>query len=524
MLVAKESPPHPPLSGRSILNARLSRRAAFISVFLLFLVALLVNAWGIPKNLPYMHEVDEQHKVERAVRMATTGNLNPEWFGNPGSTLLYPMTFAYRLFFGTDSQAAYEQEFWPFSIVARAISVTYAALTILMIFVIGRKTFGDIVGLIGAFLYIFYLVAVVHAQIIRTDSAGALFGLIALWRILEVDERPTWPNQIIAGFAIGVSISTRYLMAPLGFVLLLVNILWWFRAPASRSSLWLPALAGLAMVPIGFALTTPYFFLDFRAAMASLQIESRSTHVGADGLSKPGNLAWYLTNALPQILTWPQYLLAILGTILVIIRRQRRELILLGYPILFLVIISIHSLHWARWLIPVLPIMSLLIGVAIGWLAENLFTSSRTQTIFILAIIAAITAWPAYQVILHDIRDSKPGTRVVARQWMIENLPAQSRIILEPYTPPLRGTNFDFKEETLSLARLGTLEDYRAQGYTYIVVSDETYQRFYNEPERYREFIAFYEQLFKEGELIEEFKPSATLGGPTIRIYRIDGG
>lgn len=511
-------------SSTALLPVRLSRRTTLIAVVGLTFLALLVNAWGIPKNLPYMHEVDEQQQIERTVRMATTGNLNPEWFGNPGSTLLYPMTAVYRLVFGPDSQSAYEQEFWPFNVIGRAISALYAILVVPLTFLIGRKSLGDIPGLIGAFLYIFYLIAIIHAQLIRTDSAGAFFGLLALWRILEVDDRPSWGNQIVAGLAIGLGLSSRFFTAPLGFILVAVDVLWWFRAPDMRRSLWLPALVGLVMAPIGFALTTPYFFLDFQGAMSSLEIAGRSTHAGADGLSRPENLAWYLTRAIPEIMTWPQYLLAIAGGVIVVMRRRRRDLLVLGYLILFLITITMHALHWARWLIPVLPIMSLLVGVAIVWLAERFLAGNRARAVFIIAAVALLAAWPAYQVVMHDIRDSRPGTRVVAREWMIANLPPVSRIVLDPYTPPLRGTDFVFTENIVSLARSGTLDDYRQQGYTHMVVSDETYQRFFNEPDRYPEFIAFYEQLFAEGELIKQFQPSLTLGGPTIRIYRIDGG
>ena len=256
--------------------------------------------------------------------------------------------------------------------------------------------------------------------------------------------------------------------------------------------------------------------------MTSLRIAGRATHASADGLSRPQNLVWYTTQAIPQIMTWPQYVLAIAGAGIVLVRRRRREWLVLGYLVLFIATITMHALHWARWLIPVLPVMSLLVGVAITALAQRLFHTRRAQTGFIVALVALIAAWPAYQVVLHNIRDSKPGTRVVAREWMIDNIPAGSRIILEPYTPPLRGTNFEYTEHILSLARLGTVDGFRDEGYDYMVVSDETYHRFYDEPDRYAEFIAFYEELFAEGELIKEFKPTLTLGGPTIRIYRLN--
>jgi hypothetical protein len=168
--------------------------------------------------------------------------------------------------------------------------------------------------------------------------------------------------------------------------------------------------------------------------------------------------------------------------------------------------------------------MALLVGVTLEWAAGRFFVTRRAQTVFLLAAVFVVSAWPIYRVALHDVRESKPGTRVLAREWMVANLPVQGRLVLDAYSPPLAGTDFDYSEAPSGLARLGTLEELRAQGYTYVVTSSNAYQRFFDNPGIYPELRGFYEELFAEGELVKEIQPAATMGGPVVRIYRLDGG
>ncbi len=49
------------------------------------------------RDLPFTPEIDEPLFVEPAVRIAASGYLNPGWFGNPGSTIIYPLAVLYRM-------------------------------------------------------------------------------------------------------------------------------------------------------------------------------------------------------------------------------------------------------------------------------------------------------------------------------------------------------------------------------------------------------------------------------------------
>lgn len=497
-----------------------------------------MHLWGIRRDLPYIYEIDELYFVPPAVNIAATGNLNPGWFGVPGSTVIYPLAAGFRIWRGIADEVSlsqpnpslarlFERNFTNFYLLGRYLTTAYAVLSIPLIYLLGKSTFNEWIGLTGGLLFAFYPLAVFHAKYVRTDSAATFFGLLSLWLCVRAYDRPTLKSHILAGAAIGLSISSRYFMVALMPFLLIIDILILRKRPASVQprQIVITALIGAAAAILAFAITTPYFFLDFNTALANLRLEARTEHWGADGLTRSGNFLWYLTQAIPTAISWPQMILLIIGVILAIYMKQNKQVALLGFMLIFLFGISLSALHWARWMIQILPVLALFAASAILLIIERLSTSLRLNprwfsSLVILGTLAA-AGQPAYQLVLMDIRQSNPSTRVLARQWIIDNVPPQSKIAFEWYTAPLSGTDF-LATEWIALAYDRELNDYLVEGYQYLVVSSAIYNRFFNEPERYEHEANFYQTLFEHEELVKRFKPTKTRGGPEIQIYRLN--
>jgi 4-amino-4-deoxy-L-arabinose transferase-like glycosyltransferase len=486
------------------------------------LVAFFMLTWGIKKNLPYVPEADEgDYFVGRSVAMAAQGNLTPGWFGHPGSTTFYPLAALYRLLYGAQAQALFGSSPAGFFILGRFLSIAYSTLSLPLIFQIGRKAFGARAGFIAAWLYLFYSLAAYYAQVVRTDSSATFFGLLSLWRILKLYERPSLKNQVWAGVFIGLSIASRYFMLTLVPILLAVDGLRLLKPPRYSRQLWLSITVGLFSILAAFALSTPGFFLKFNTVLADLAVENEPVALGADGLTRPGNLAWYLTQAIPQAITWLQYLWVIVGLVFIVVRKRMAQLLLVGYAAVFLAAISLSHLHWDRWVIPILPILALVASFGLTALSEQPFFKTASRQIGFLALGAVIlAAWPAYDLVLHDIRDSSPSTRVLARNWVIDHLPPGSHVIQEWYAAPLAGAGFAVTEKPF-LADTTDFQQYYLGGYRYLIVSNWMYGRFFSEPARYAAQIGFYNKLFACNCLLQEFNPTLTLGGPTIRIYQL---
>jgi hypothetical protein len=351
--------------------------------------------------------------------------------------------------------------------------------------------------------------------------------VLGLWLCLRLYDRPTIENQIMAGLAVGLGIATRYFMVALIPVLLAVDGLVLRRQAAQPGKLkatWLGISAGLLAVAVAFMLSTPYFFLDFTTALENLKKEARSTHLGADGLSPVGNFSWYLTKAIPRSITWPQTMLVAVGVALVIWRRQPQQMLLVGFVVTFLTGISLSPLHWQRWIIQILPLLALFaanaLNVAIAHLSTRFRLTPSVQWGLMLSALLLVSARPVYQLVLIDLRQASASTRILAREWILRNLPAGSRIAQDWYTAPLVGTDFVVSEQ-FSLAINRTLDDYYRHKYRYLVVSSARYGLYLAEPDRYPSEVAFYQTLFVEGQLLKQFEPSTTRGGPIIRIYEL---
>ena len=528
------------------------------SILTLTVLAACLTLVGIRKSLPFGAENDEAVFVRASARIASSQNANPGWFGHPGSTFIYPLALLYaapsavfpgRPFLRVDPDlfTGYAPRHAGFYLTARLLAAAYFIAAIPLVYLIGRRSFSDRAALAGAWLFMTAPLAVSYAQIARTDSAATFFGLLALLALIRLSEAPALGKAALGGVAVGLAVASRYFMVALVPVLVLASM----EAFRSRRLLrptrrWLTVSAALTACAAAFILSTPYLFLDFATARKHLGLEMARTHLGADGLSPVGNIGWYLLSAFPADLSWPQVAAAALGLVLIAKTRHLGPLLLAAFAATFLAVISLSSLHWHRWTIPMIPVLCLFSAYGVDTVvasAVGRFPAPRAavRPLFV-SLILLLSARPLYQLARHDAQQAGSTTRVRARDWLLRNVAPGTRIAQEEYGPPLSGTDFHV-EERYSLAADRPLRRYYEEGYRYLIASSAIYERYLAEPERYRDESEFYAQLFDGGRLLAEFQPpphppilphtlardcfcslSQTRGEPTIRIYRLEAG
>jgi 4-amino-4-deoxy-L-arabinose transferase-like glycosyltransferase len=515
-------------------------RRAFRLVFFLNLMLLYAGVllWGIQHNLPYTGEIDEPFFVRPAMEMASSGDLNPGWFGHPGSTVIYPLAGIFHFWHSlvTDSSlwqanpdlaAHFRRNFAQYYYLGRLLTIAYALLTLPLIYKIGQIAFRRSTGFVGAWLFIFYSAFVSHAQMIRTDSASVFFIALALWFILATHQKGRVFWHVLAGLAIGHGIGTKFVLATLVPTYLLACALrvWQNRSDGGWKKEVNHCVIGLVMVVVGFAISTPYFFLDFQTAWENVLVEARSEHLGFDGLSPFGNFWFYVRSALPQIMTWPQFGMTLAAAALAVWRRQIPQILLLSFVVVYLAGISLSGLHWLRWALFVLPVLALFVAEGLrllAWfLAERVVKRAHWYAYLFIGLVLLFSVRPAYETVLHDIRQSRPSTRILAREWLLAHAPPNSKIGQEWYTAPLAGTHFEVVMRNSLADDQRLLSDYYEEGFDYLVVSSGMYWRFYANPERSAPQISFYDSLAVEAVLVQQFSPSRVRGGPTIKIYRL---
>lgn len=498
----------------------------------IMVLSIGLECWAVTHDLPYPG-VDEPVFVKSAVNIASTGDLDPHWFGHPGSTTIYPLVGIYHAWdavahggpvFSADPNLAHRFAADPgtFYLIGRLWSIAYAVGAIPLIFLLGRRCFSTHVGLAGAALWAVIPLWVSYGRIVRTDSAGVFFALLALLLILRLLERASLRNQVAAGAAVGVGISTRYFLVTLLAALVAAGIMALRRHSPGASVRGIAA--GVSAAIAAFVLTTPYFLLDWSAARASLTNENAS-HVGHDGLSPAGNLWWYLRDAIPSVISWPVALLAVVGIFFAIVhRRDPRRLVLLVAGATFLVAISMSKLHWDRWPLPILPVFVLFAVDGLVGLASALDARVGRPALaptFAVVGVALVAFLPAKEVVQLNMRESRPSTRVLARQWIEKNVPEDSSVVRELKTAPLNDTDLRWMSR-FSLPYGGwTLDQYRLEGFQYFVTNASISGAYTTQPHHYPAQARLYRELRQQACLLHVFRPTASRDGPVIRVYEL---
>jgi hypothetical protein len=269
-------------------------------VLLSILLATYIHLNGIGGLLPFFSSGDRRLFVELGTEMAENNSLNPGWFGHPGSTVIYPIMFIAKVWpaLSPEGQILYlndptltpiTEPLASYALLGRYISGAYKLLGIAVVFLLGTRLFGPTTGAFGTLLFVWYPLFNSHSQITRTDSASVFWGMLALWLCLKLLDRPTMRNQLFAGAAIGLAISTKYYLGLLVFVLMLADLLILFNNskhhPFTKRELLTRAMAGGLMIPVAFSLSSPFFILDFGNAFTTMMLEARSKHPGHDGLT-----------------------------------------------------------------------------------------------------------------------------------------------------------------------------------------------------------------------------------------------
>ena len=132
--------------------------------------------------------------------------------------------------------------------------------------------------------------------------------------------------------------------------------------------------------------------------------------------------------------------------------------------------------------------------------------------------MVVVSIIPLSSAVNEAIRLTAPDGRDTAREWIERNLPSGARIVIESYSPYIDPERFAIR--SFYRANGEPPEWYVAQGFDYLVVSQQMFHRFYADPAQFSDDIAHYEALFRAFEMVKAF----TDGGYEVRIYRIPRG
>ncbi|MDJ0600400.1 MAG: glycosyltransferase family 39 protein [Crocosphaera sp.] len=519
----------------------------------ILLIGLLLRLYGINFGLPYLYNPDEPNRIRVVFRILSTQDLNPHWFGHPATTVIYLLVLSYGLMFVggrflgifNSSEAFlefYRQDPSIFYLTGRLWSAFFGVVTIWFVYLIATKIFNKTVGLISAFLVAIIPLHVEVSKIARMDTLMPFLLLISFYYCLKILEKDSLINYFKASFFLGLAIATKY---P-AIVFLLTIILTYILIKGWKVQGYLKPVSSVLACTSGAFIASPFLFLDFNQVLIDISQENRSSHLGATGEGFINNLIWYFQNPLTQSFTVFGLLLISLGCLSLFFCNYDKLFLLISFPSLFLLFISLLNLRWERWIIPMIPFLCIFLAYSIYRICKFLeLRFNYSLGLFLILVMLTLISSPLlHKDIIQGYKMSGVDTRTFAGGWMLKNIPENSSILVEDYTPQLPKMSFQFfevkshKNGTIkkfnpqrsshatfypsgTLGDLKSVEEISKHNIEYIVMGNY-YDRYLLEKNRYPKIVKRYEDIIESGELIYETKKNNEVRqGTTIRIYKV---
>jgi hypothetical protein len=544
-------------------------------LILIVLAGLILRVTGMAATRPFVYYPDEWAIAKPAMHIALTGDLNPHSFFYPtllinaeaGVASLVHLVSGLSLAFPpmprvagmpSGSQADFPADTFPFLLWGRRMVAVLSVLICVLVALAARATAqadratgptastddppsagsaatggGEqgrawLAGLIGAAFMALAVLPLDYSRLLLTDVPSAFFCAATMAATLAaMSRRPDRGRAllfILAGLCVGLAASTKYNAIVVG-VVPAMGYLASFVSPAqmrlprailARFLSPLPYLM-LAASVVGFVIATPMILFDWTEVIGGLndQIVAYNLlgHVGAQGDDVAYYVTYLWTTGFGPVLSF----LAVGGILWALLRHRAVDLVLVVFPVLYFVLVSLPLVRYERNLLPLVPFVALLVGRfvadALELLRGRIAGRSPKSALAAVAIaLVALSAQPALMAIDDAQAVSRADTRTVALDWVEANLPAGSMVVREAYTPQLPVSQFRVAY-TLSLSD-HSLEWYRARGFRYAIASSGQYFRY---TQAHTPQADFYDELFRQP-VVYKIDPSGSLAGPVVII------
>ncbi len=238
---------------------------------------------------------------------------------------------------------------------ARLFTALLGALTVWLVYLIGKRLHGPTLGAIAALLLALNPVHILSSQ--RVSDPNLLALLFVLVATLELMGSDRAPRLWVAGAMIGLAAACKYVPMVLLPLVVLASIERTteepeLEAPRRLRVQWKSMALGIAAALAAFFIASPYTLLDWGTESQSVALQQGRLLSEWVGLSdSPVSLPAYLTRTLPAMLGWPAYLLAIPGMILLFTARPRGWVVAL-VPLMLLLATGSLALAQERFMVP----------------------------------------------------------------------------------------------------------------------------------------------------------------------------
>ncbi|OGY17682.1 MAG: hypothetical protein A2900_05975 [Candidatus Chisholmbacteria bacterium RIFCSPLOWO2_01_FULL_50_28] len=558
-------------------NMRKYDRIAMVGVLSL---GLFLRLWGIGFGLPRVQHADETALIYTAFSMAAEGGRpNVYVHGTVYPSIIAVFSGLYflwgRLVGWFSDPSVFLVSFIkdPTVIVmfGRSLTVFFALASVWLVYRVGRQLFNARVGLLSS---LFLAVSVLHVKESHYVKPDVLLGFVVLLLFLAclfVSQKRELKHSALAGILLGVAVAVKF-SALIFFVnVLVVHLLSTNRKGGfSWVQLSRRLVVFLATFLSTFFVVSPYTFLDFRSFAKNVAWFGNTLAL-LEG--KPHSPLWYyLFEYLWEGFGKAIWVLAFLGGVRFLKGKRREGIILLSFPVVFLLSVDFWSkAHVQRYILPIVPLFALLAGWGAEWFFVRLWWLHRRVGALLAVLLLLVLVWqPLMRSLKFDFMITRQQTGELSTAWIKDNVASGSRVAIDgrlrpyffsgsgpyifpsgeqltrelgdltfrPYyralkeatrrepgyeilgTPNL-GFAYDVTREAWDLSafpKLSSVDYYLEQGVEYIVMSSWANPQ---PPHRYAWSDEFRKSLEEQYELIKRFEPSVEFADDP-HIVRMD--
>lgn len=394
------------------------------SIYAIFFFVTLAFVWSGISQAPGSIE-EETTRVAIASQIASTGNLDPYWYGHPATLINYFLALAYKLFYTVQdapfTRLTYILDHEKLVIIGRVISRLAAATCGPLTYMLARSILPIRWALLATLITVLNPLFITHAHRARADHILTLILLSA--GLVSGSSKPIKDSVVPLSLIAGLGITFKYLAASvLGSIQLLLTL--------ETSLTWKQKLSktiqSIATLGATIFIASPYLYLNANKAFGDLTGEVTKKQ------------AWEPGAALVKFLLINSYgYSGLFGVIfLVIILVIIAETICLAHTswssvrnaaitrisiiyVPFILVGFLASTYNSTWLTPALPYLSICIAFGLRTFLGERSTSFSPlrRSLVIAATCILITSQVNHSWSVHQLR-IQTGSKSEAELWL----------------------------------------------------------------------------------------------------------
>lgn len=340
--------------------------------------------------------------------------------------------------------------------IIRLISVFFGTLTVYLTYLIARLLFGESVALFSSLCLGITFIHVVMSMIGRQYVIATFFATLTFLSCWYVMSKGRLRDYLFFGIAMGLTNATKVFPA-----LAIPFITAWvfdFLYNKKKDELYKKrfytkssyALAAGTICVFVFVIGCPYTFVDPELFYYRLvNVINCLTDPAGWGLNYfsaeigPPNWVWWTDFMSSSGLSLPLYLSTFLGMTICIYRAivhfKREDVLLLSVNFTYFYMLATAVTRREEFIVFITPFLAIFSGIFIVALIELIgraaFHSDRPRKVILASSLFFIIGIPFFKILLFDYSINTADNRTKAAEWIDDNIPADSHILLiGPYT------------------------------------------------------------------------------------------